>query len=184
MKNGAKQRPGIWQVWKDALAAWATIAILIAVIASIFGIAPIDLDSLYQVRSYFLLAVFVPVGLAYLLLDKTSQCTESHRRMLGYILATLALISLIAWLTLGETLRQQSIWAWALCSLIPFAFFPSAISLLSHKQLRQPEETQSKAKEMEEAPSTPKHEGAKIIGFVALFVILLATVLTRKRRKL
>jgi len=46
-----------------------------------------------------------------------------------------------------------------------------------------PAEPPSKAQESDEVSSSPKHERAKIIGIVALFALLLAIALRRKKPK-
>jgi len=184
MKNGGKNLGfSLWELWKNVLAAWALLVILIAVIPSIFGIEPIDLDSMYQVKAYFALAPIVIIASVYFSLNKTSHWTERRRNILICVLFASALILGVAWQILGETLRQHSIMLWALLSLIPLSLTTSAASMLPYKQPRQPEEPPSKAKEREKAPRTPKPERAKMIGLAALLVLLLAIVLTRKKPK-
>ncbi|MBC8274765.1 MAG: hypothetical protein H8E40_07350 [Chloroflexi bacterium] len=183
MKNGGKNLAfSLWELWKNILAAWVLLLILIAVISSICGIEPIDLDSMYQVKAYFALAPFAIVASVYLSLNKTNHWTERRRNILICVLFALALILGIVWLILGEILRQYSIMLWALFSIIPLSLTTSAASMLPYKKPRQPEEPPSNTKEREEAPSTPKPERAKIIGLAALLILLLAIVLTRKKR--
>jgi len=163
-----------WELWKDTLATWATIVILIAVIASIVGMKPIDLDSLYQVKFYFLLAVIVPVASAYFSLTKTSNWTKRHRNTLIIVLFSLALIFGIIWLILAKTLRQPHVLLWAFYSLIPLSLVTSATNMLTYKQPRQSEEPLSRARERKVSPSAPKPERRKIISLAVLRDIIRA----------
>ena len=169
-----------WELWKDGLAAWATIAIAIYIIALVCGVEHILAQLLYQLQLFFLLTVIVTYILASFLLRKTSQWAESHRRSLGIGLATAGLILLIVWLIFAKILP---IWAQALSSLIPLVLWTFGMLILFHKQPRQPGEPPSKVQEPNKAPSIPKPERAKIIGLAALSALLLAIVLTRKKHK-
>jgi peptidoglycan/LPS O-acetylase OafA/YrhL len=172
-----------WELWKDVLAAWAAVALVIYSIALACGMKGIVEELLEQYKLYFLLSVFVPYFSAFPLKINPSWWTKNRRRNLGYVLFALALISLIVWLIFAKTL---SIWAQALYSLIPLILFAIGSVYAFMPMQRQPlqsEEPPSKAKKSEEAPSTPKPERAKIIGLAALLILLLAIVLTRKKRK-
>ena len=157
-----------WERWKDTLATWATIVILVSIIASIFGVKPIDLDSLYQVKFYFLLAVIVPIASAHFSLIRTSNWTKRHRNILIIVLFSLALIFGIIWLILAKTLRQPHVLLWAFYSLIPLSLLTSATNMLTYKQPQQPEEPLSNVKDREEALIIPKPVRRKIISLAVL----------------
>jgi len=169
-----------WELWKDGLAAWATVAIAIYIITLVFGVEHILAQLLDQLQLVFLLTVILTYIIASFLFSKTSQWAENHRRSLGIGLATTGLISLIVWLIFAET---WPIWTQAFLSLIPLVLWTFGMLVFFHKQPCQPKEPPSKEQETEEAPSTPKRDSAKIIGITALLILLLAIVLTRKKRE-
>jgi len=172
-----------WELWKDALAAWAAVALIIYSILLACGMEQVPVQLSYQLQLYFLLSVFFPFLAALPLKTKTSWWSKRRRRILAIICLALTLIFLIICLRYRQTL---SISTQALCSIIAlalgtigsiYAFMPV------QRQPRQPEEPFSKAKESVEAPSAPKPERAKITDLAALLVLLLAIALTRKKPK-
>jgi uncharacterized iron-regulated membrane protein len=80
-----------------------------------------------------------------------------------------------------EKWSPQGIWMWVV-ALVLLVLASAGWSMFLQRQPRQPEDLQRKAKEKSQVPDNPKDERAKIIGVVALLVLMLAIVLTRKKR--
>ncbi|MBM4447557.1 MAG: hypothetical protein FJ023_09505 [Chloroflexi bacterium] len=155
-----------WELWKDALAAWAAIAIIFYIIALALGMELIPAQLLYKLQLCFLISVFFPYLAALPFKIRPNWWTEHRRLTFAIVCVALALILLIVCVIYRQTLST-----WPYIVIIALALGATAIVyafMPVQRQPRQPEEPPSKAKEREKAPRTPKPERAKIIGLAAL----------------
>jgi len=183
--NDKHPSPGLWQVWKDVLATYATIAIVIEGIAWILGKQSFIVAFLDQIKYLVLVSLFIPVIPAYFIPRKTTQLTKSHRRILIIALFALALISGVVWLILfSNNPVLFSPIVWTIFSMIPLMFSTSAVSTLLYRQLHHHEESLNKVKDQEDN-KVPIIQNKKmiLIGLSILSVILIAILLTRKNKK-
>jgi hypothetical protein len=191
MKNGGKH-PGrsLWELWKDSLAASAAIltslVLLDFILSHIFNYehhaSSIASQFTLQLPVVIFVLIAVPFATIYLTQRLTLKYTERRKRNLGLGLFIPAFIFTIIWFIAVEKWSLQGIWIWAIAAVL-LILASIGWSMFVLMKPRQPEELPSKAKEKDEASNTPKHDKAKIIGLVALFALLLAIVLTRKKPK-
>jgi len=190
MKKGERQLgPDLWQLWKESLATSAAILAFFALIDITLAYflhyehhiqSVVSQLTLWLPLSIFVLATvpFVSATVAHRL---TFKCTERKRRKVGIILTIVASLGIIIWVIAKQIWNPQGIWMW-LVALVVLILASAGRGMFLQRHPLQSEKPPSKAKEREEAPSTPKPERAKIIGLAALLVLLLAIVLTKKRK--
>jgi hypothetical protein len=190
MKNCGKQLgPYLWQLWKDSLAASAAILTFFAFLDVAFAYffhyehhvqSVVSQLSLWLPLSIFSLTT-VPFVTFYVTQHIALKCTDRRRHNIGLGLFIPAFIGTIIWFIAMEKWSPQGIWMWVV-ALVLLVLASAGWSMFLQRQPRQPEDLQRKAKEKSQVPDNPKDERAKIIGVVALLVLMLAIVLTRKKR--